>query len=233
MTKFNSVCVFETVLHMAFIEIMRIKDLFSVCDNYSCPRASSFNLYLCVCVGMLGSKNSIEFRSMQAMNAMKVRKKPVSQAAPFAPKSKKGTKAMEAGNGPPDDAGRLLHYGTTIPVGQGPAWIRDMAPTILWNDYPGGSGTEWIQVNVGGGIKTVMVKKFTKMWAHLDGHLQVHPGVGAPNNWYRRDTDHKRLGMDFALLQKENAKLKAKLAELEKRNAESDTCEVHECCSSD
>ena len=177
---------------------------------------------------MLGSKNSIEFRSMQAMNAMKVRKKPVSQAAPFAPKSKKGTKAMEAGNGPPDDAGRLLHYGTTIPVGQGPAWIRDMA---LSEEI--GSGTEWIQVNVGGGIKTVMVKKFTKMWAHLDGHLQVHPGVGAPNNWYRRDTDHKRLGMDFALLQKENAKLKAKLAELEKRNAESDTCEVHECCSSD
>ena len=249
MTKFNSACVFETVLHMAFIEIMRIKDLFSVCDNYSCPRASSFNLYLCVCVGMLGSKNSI--RSMQAMNAMKVRKRqasgfqnfigamraknaikvrkrPASQAAPSAPKSKKGTKAMEAGNGPPNDAGRLLHYGTTIPVGQGPAWIRDMAPTILWNDYPGGSGTEWIQVNVGGGIKTVMVKKFTKMWAHLDGHLQVHPGVGAPNNWYRRDTDHKRLGMDFALLQKENAKLKAKLAEFEKGNAESDNCEVDE-----
>ena len=116
----------------------------------------------------------------------------------------------------------------TIPVGQGPAWIRDMA---LSEEI--GSGTEWIQVNVGGGIKTVMVKKFTKMWAHLDGHLQVHPGVGAPNNWYRRDTDHKRLGMDFALLQTENAKLKAKLAELEKRNAESDTCEVHECCSSD
>ena len=41
MTKFNSACVFETVLHMALIEIMRIKDLFSVCDNYSCPRASS------------------------------------------------------------------------------------------------------------------------------------------------------------------------------------------------
>ena len=41
MTKFNSACVFETVLHVAFIEIMRIKDLFSVCDNYSCPRASS------------------------------------------------------------------------------------------------------------------------------------------------------------------------------------------------
>ena len=145
---------------MAFIEIMRIKDLFSVCDNYSCPRASSFNLYLCVCVGMLGSKNSI--RSMQAMNAMKVRKRqasgfqnfigamraknaikvrkrPASRAAPSAPKSKKGAKAMEAGNGPPNDAGRLLHYGTTIPVGQGPAWIRDMAPTILWNDYPGGS----------------------------------------------------------------------------------------------
>ena len=209
---------------MAFIEIMRIKDLFSVCDNYSCPRASS--LYLCVCVGMLGSKNSI--RSMQAMNAMKVRKRPASQAAPSAPKLKKGTKAMEAGNGPPDDAGRLLHYGTTIPVGQGPAWIRDMA---LSEEI--GSGTEWIQVNVGGGIKTVMVKKFTKMWAHLDGHVQMHPGVGAPNNWYRRDTDHKRLGMDFALLQKENAKLKAKLAELEKRNAESDTCEVDECCSSD
>ena len=55
MTKFNSACVFETVLHMAFIEIMRIKDLFSVCDNYSCPRASSFNLYLGVCVGMLGN----------------------------------------------------------------------------------------------------------------------------------------------------------------------------------
>ena len=218
MTKFSSACVFETVLHMAFIEIMRIKDLFSVCDNYSCPRASSFNLYLCVCVGMLGSKNSI--RSMQAMNAMKVRKRPVSQAAPSAPKSKKGTKAMEAGNGPPDDAGRLLHYGTTIPVGQGPAWIRDMAPTTLWNDYPGGSGTEWIQVNVGGGIKTVMVKKFTKIWAHLDGHVQMHPGVGAPNNWYRRDTDHKRLGMDFALLQKENAKLKAKLAELKKSSAD-------------
>ena len=121
MTKFNSACVFETVLHMAFIEIMRIKDLFSVCDNYSCPRASSFNLYLCVChsVGMLGSKNSI--RSMQAMNAMKVRKRPASRAAPSAPKSKKGTKAMEAGNGPPNDAGRLLHYGTTIPVDQGPS----------------------------------------------------------------------------------------------------------------
>ena len=223
MTKFNSACVFETVLHMAFIEIMRIKDLFSVCDNYSCPRASS----LCVCVGMLGSKNSIEFRSMQAMNAMKVRKRPVSQAAPSAPKSKKGTKAMEAGNGPPNDAGPLL-YCRPIPVGQGPAWIRDMA---LSEEI--GSGTEWIQVNVGGGIKTVMVKKFTKMWAHLDGHVQMHPGVGAPNNWYRRDTDHKRLGMDFALLQTENAKLKAKLAELEKRNAESDTCEVHECCSSD
>ena len=249
MTKFNSACVFETVLHMAFIEIMRIKDLFSVCDNYSCPRASSFNLYLCVCVGMLGSKNSI--RSMQAMNAMKVRKRqasgfqnfigamraknaikvrkrPASRAAPSAPKSKKGTKAMEAGNGPPNDAGRLLHYGTTIPVGQGPAWIRDMA---LSEEI--GSGTEWIQVNVGGGIKTVMVKKFTKIWAHLDGHVQMHPGVGAPNNWYRKDLEHKRLGMDFALLQTENAKLKAKLAELEKRNAESDTCEVEECCSSD
>ena len=176
---------FETVLHMAFIEIMRIKDLFSVCDNYSCPRASS----LCVCVGMLGSKNSIEFRSMQAMNAMKVRKRPVSQAAPSAPKSKKGTKAMEAGNGPPDDAGRLLHYGTTIPVGQGPAWIRDMAPTILWNDYPGGSRQKacvhvacgGVHVRLGSEVVRVFIRNvFTGMqfcYSQLTVDLLKHSGM--------------------------------------------------------
>ena len=185
MTKFNSACVFETVLHMAFIEIMRIKDLFSVCDNYSCPRASS----LCVCVGMLGSKNSIEFRSMQAMNAMKVRKRPVSQAAPSAPKSKKGTKAMEAGNGPPNDAGRLLHYGTTIPVGQGPAWIRDMAPTILWNDYPGGSRQKacvhvacgGVHVRLGSEVVRVFIRNvFTGMqfcYSQLTVDLLKHSGM--------------------------------------------------------
>lgn len=193
---------------------------------------------------MLRSKNSI--RSMQAMNAMKVSKRLASWAAPSAPKSKKGTKAMKAQslicaarNGPPSDAGRMLedlledprHLGVdkvhmeqgptwqpsspTIPVGQGPAWIRDMG---LSEEI--GSGTEWTQVNVGGGIKTVVVKKFTKMWTHLDGHMHMHPGVGAPNNWYRKDSNRKRLGMDFARLQTEHAKLKAKLAELEKSSAD-------------
>ena len=44
MRKFNGTCVFETVLHMAFIEIMRIKGLFSVCIYKDACSISGFPL---------------------------------------------------------------------------------------------------------------------------------------------------------------------------------------------
>ena len=54
MTKFSSACVFETMLHMAFIEIMRIKGLFSVLTSEHV--SSNFGI-LCFNVAHMASDN--------------------------------------------------------------------------------------------------------------------------------------------------------------------------------
>ena len=49
MTKFNSACVFETVLHMAFIEI----GVWQI--EFFMSKGVIYTFYTCVCVGILGS----------------------------------------------------------------------------------------------------------------------------------------------------------------------------------
>ena len=43
---------------------------------------------------------------------------------------------------------------------------------------------EWTGVNVGGNVENIYVKKNTQIWCGHSGGKWMHPGSGAPNNWF-------------------------------------------------